>query len=137
MIIKRFNVCPICAHQGHDYGWKHINHNSSWWEFKCLGYYEPKDSGCCFSQYFFKSHDDPECKYLNFNIKDYNVYLYSDQYDPECNSLNPNGKTYFFHKIFPRGESVQNPFQIWDQFVIDWNNLDKLNNKLNLLKKFV
>lgn len=139
MIIPRFEVCPICVRKELNPGWKKTNHNTGWWEYACMTHFTENTTTCDFSQYFFNSYEDLECKYIRFNIKDYTVYLYSDNYgsqDQTISLTNPNGQTYFYHIVFPRGENVQGPFQIWDKFIIDWDNLDNLNNKLNLYKTF-
>ena|SRR5271165_4382310 len=140
MILPRFDKCPICSRRGIDNGWKHINHNSIWWEYKCGTYFTQEETVCEFSQYFFKSYEDPELKYYQFYTKDYHVYVYSDDFGIKKQTIgltNPNGQTYFYHRKFPRGENTRGPFQVWDQFPIDWDNLDKLNDKLNLYKKFL
>lgn len=76
-------------------------------------------------QYFEKSIKDEELSYITFHTKDFYIYSYfKQQY-----SL-PAGITHVYHNIFPRGESSQSPFIKLTNLIIDFNNLDVLNNKL-------
>lgn len=133
IVIPAFDKCPICSRAGKDNDWKKINHNSIWWERTCSNYFS---NDCGFSQYYWKSYDDPELRYIRWHLKDFAAYTYTTAYAKEAKNIGVINGTRFYHKVFPRGESVQGPFQDWIDFMPDWDHLDKLNKKLNLLATF-
>jgi len=135
MILIPYTECPICSRAGRTTKWTEINHNAMWWEKMCQYFHK----GCGFTQHYFDSFDSLELKYIQFRLQDFRAYTYSDKY-PEIQPVRLGdiipGATYFYPNVFPRGRSVQSPFQIWHNFVPDWDNLDKLNKKLKLLSTF-
>jgi len=129
MILKPYQECPICLCVQKPSSWTDINYNTIWWEKMCTNHYS---NDCGFSQFFFSSYQDQELSYLTFSTKDFSVYVYGQNHPTEV----LRNKTYFYHKIFPKDSNVQIPFQIWDNYLPDWNNLDKLNDKLKILRTF-
>jgi len=136
MILGAFEKCPICSRAGGSNNWRKINYNGNWWERKCSGYH----THCRFSQRYRKSFDDSTLIYFRFGLKDFDCYTYSEAYAKSIVFRFPNKSivagTYFYHKEYSRNSLVQELFQIWPDYYPDWDNLGKLNNKLNLLKTF-
>lgn len=130
--LAAFDKCPICSRAGQANEWKKINHNVIWWERMCSNFHDL----CGFTQHYWKSFEDTELRYLQFKIKDFYAYTYTTAYAEEAHYMGIISGTRFYHNEFPRGEIVQGPFQDWKDYVPDWDNLDKLNQKLNLLKTF-
>lgn len=128
MILNSFDKCPICSRAGHDNPWKEINHNTMWWERMCGNY----NYRCRFAQFYWQSFQDKTLRYIRFGLKDFYCYTYSEA----TTNFSIIAGTYFYHNDFPRGQGVQGPFQIWPNFIPDWDNLEKLNDKLNLYKTF-
>jgi hypothetical protein len=124
--IPAYSKCPICSRANWDNTWREINHNEIWWERMCSNF----NGNCGFAQFYWKSFEDQTLRYIRWNLKNFFCYTYADS------SLLLVPGTYFYHKVFPRGESVQNPFQKWQDFMPDWDNLEKLNDKLNVLRNF-
>jgi hypothetical protein len=126
MILNAFEKCPICSRAGYDNSWKEINYNSGWWEKMCDNYHHR----CKFTQHYWQSFNDPTLRYIHFGLHNFYCYTYSES------TAHIIAGTYFYHNKFPRREVSQGPFQIWPDFIPDWDNLDKLNDKLKLYKIF-
>lgn len=120
MILLRYENCPIC----HAHDWHEYRYGTYWFEQSC---------GCLkFNQFFQNSFQDPELKYLVFAIPDYHIYVYSET----CPSVTVSNKMFVYHAEFPRGINIQGPFQVWEDYMPDFQQLDKLNARLNLLRTF-
>lgn len=128
-----FDKCPICSRAGRDNRWYKTNHNSIWWEKTCSNY---DNRDCGFHQFYWKSYSDPTLRYIRWHLSDFTAYTYTTAYAEESKNVGIFSGTRFYHKKFPRGENVQGPFQDWYDFVPDWDNLDKLNTRLRLLRNF-
>jgi len=125
--MKPFKECPACAaHFTQD------NKNAIWWEEFCSNMFNGVNP--CpikFRQYYKSSFQDDQLRYLQFYTKNFHIYVY---FEPD--TLWP-GKTYIYDKVFNRGEHVQGPAFIVNNFPIDFNDLEKIDfkfRKLNLFK---
>lgn len=81
-----------------------------------------------FSQFFLSSFEDDNLSYANFYTKDFKLYFYF----PNYYNVEMRNKMYVYHRVFPRGEAVQNVQIISKIPETDFKNLDKLNNKLKI-----
>jgi len=126
MIIPRFLTCPVCHVQNRYSTWEQINQHPGWWQEMCSNV-----AICRFYQCFSKSFDDTEITYYHFRTQDFFFYVYDD------NVGNPfAGLTHIYHNVFPKGTNVQSPFLTWKNFTPNFQELDKLNNKLKILSVF-
>jgi hypothetical protein len=123
MILYKYNKCPICEAANRSTSFKQVQYNIGWLEEECIE--------CKFRQYYFTSFKDLELSYLQFTITDFSIYIYSDKHQSLM-----SGKTVIYHKLFPKGQVTMGPFQVWNNFMPDFNDLDKLNNKLKILRCF-
>ncbi len=84
-----------------------------------------------YRQYHLHSFEDPTLKYITFKTK--NFYYYS--YFHDTLSIKA-GTTHVYFNQFPRDSVKQDPFLSIMDMKIDWNNLDKLDEKYRLYSKF-
>lgn len=126
MIIPAYKECPVCVRNSRVNSWVQINHNQGWWEEMCSNYH----GYCYFAQFRETSFEDENLEYIRWALKDFFCYTYAI----------PKGTliagTYFYHTKFPRVDSVQSPYQVWPDFMPDWDNLDKINQKLKKFRVF-
>lgn len=111
--------CPGC--QG---PFKQIKQNEYWHQEIC-------DNRCplLYQQFHQHNFEDNEIGYFTFNTKDFGVYVYIDHFGYK-------DKIILYHLVFPRGEATQPYFQIIPRFEIEWDKLDKYNDRWNLWKTF-
>ncbi len=107
--------CPGCQSK-----FKRIRQNEGWHQETCKKYCPLN-----YSQFHQIDFDDNDIGYLHFYTKDFNVYVYVDHFGIK-------DLIYIYHKVFPRGESTQQPVFKIPRFEIDWNKLDYYNNKWKL-----
>jgi len=86
--------------------------------------------GMHYMQYFITSIDDLELKYMRFYTKNFLVYSYSKI------DLLYTSQTHIYNRVFPRGQTVQGPLLKLNDFIVDFDNIDKLDSKLKTLSIF-
>jgi len=121
-----YQNCPVCESAGKLSSWRRINLNRGWWEEDCSNY----SHYCRFAQFRRNSFEDEKLYYIRWALKDFFCYTYAESAGTIV------AGTYFYHNEFPRGESVQGPFQIWPDFMPDWDKLEQLNKKLKFYRTF-
>lgn len=121
--MKPLKQCPVCQSK-----LKRRNYNKAWWEESC------EDSSSHYHQYYNLSFEDEELKYINFYTKTFFVYTYFSGVYPTVE--NYIGLSMVYYRIFPRGQSTQQPCLKIRDLEIDLNNLDKLEQKLKTLLTF-
>lgn len=114
--------CPICKSK-----FRRISHNQYWWEEMCTN-----PSGIDYCQYYSSSFEDQELSYFNFYTKRFSIYSYCSGYHDK----DYIGKTYVYYRKFPRGQPTQHPMIIFNNFIIDFDNLEGLDTKLGKLSLF-
>lgn len=120
--MKPFKLCPNCNGK-----FTEVNYNSAWWEEACYN----NECELNFRQFFQTSFSDTELTYIQFHTKRFNIYAYFD-----CkHSL--AGLTHFYHLDF-KSATVQRPIATLktNKVEFDFNNIDKLDNKLFTLSIF-
>jgi hypothetical protein len=137
MIIPTFPSCPVCSAQDISHHWRKYKYTDLWREKACsnrsFGDGGFGDEGCGFSQNFLKSYEEETTTYYQFSTKDFSFYVYSG--NPTFGSA--AGRTHIYHRRFPREEVVMNYIFNWENFQPNFQELDKLNQKLKVLVTFL
>jgi hypothetical protein len=121
MIIKAFKHCPICRSLK---PFKKHNPNHILWQASCV------NPNCGFFQYFVNSFEEDIITYFQFFTDDFNIYVYGERMSSIKNI------THIYHRVFSKGVFTQMPLISWENWYPDFDNLDKLNNKLKTLALF-
>lgn len=125
MIIQTFQFCPICKTQDK------LTHNlpsNYFYQISCKNQHDI----CGFNQYPANSFKDQEIKYFHFYTQDFCCYVYGE--DKDNGSI--INKTHIYYRLFSKNNPVQRPIITWENWYPDFDNLEKLNQKLKVLATF-